>query len=788
MKPILLMFLFAAAAVFKANAQVPTQTVKGTVIDRASERPIAGITVQVAGMEIGSTTDSAGRFYLPKVPLGRIHLSFSSISYKPVTIPEIMVTAGKEVVVDIALEESITSLAAVSVSANRAKKGMASNEFAGSSSRSFRMEDVTRYAGGRNDPSRLASNFAGVATTDDSRNDVVVRGNSPSALLWRMEGIPIPNPNHFANMGTTGGPTSAINTNALKNSDFYTSAFAAEYGNVVGGIFDLNLRTGNKDKYETLIQLNLFSGLEAMLEGPMGKKGGSFLIGYRYSFAAIGQSIGLDIGTDATPRYQDLVFNLQFPKTKAGTFNIFGMWGNSNIDLIGDEIDTTDLFANKNEDLYFKSRLAIVGVNHRLELGNTSYWRNVLSFSSTQVDGDLYRYYDSLPERRFESQQRTGETGFRWSSYVNSKWSAKTSFRAGFLAEALGIDSWVTNRVNKPDWEDVRNYDDRNLLLQPFVQLRHRLTEKWSFTAGLHGTYYSLNSSSAIEPRAAIAYAINNNQSLNIGFGLHSQLQPSPVYLYQMPKEDGSYDLSNRDLGLTKARHFVLGYEWRLAADWRLKAEAYYQSLYNVPVERIASGFSVLNAGADFIFPNKGGLVNEGTGRNQGFEFTIEKFFSKGVYVLGTASIFDASYVGSDGVRRNSTFNNKTVFNVLAGREFKMGKKGKNRFTIDMKMASSGGRYYTPVDLMASIAANEEELDETRYNSERLPNYFRLDLRFGIQLNSSSKKVSHSFFLDFQNITNRDNVFTQRYNVVKKEVGTLYQTGFFPDILYRFQF
>ncbi len=142
------------------------------------------------------------------------------------------------------------------------------------------MDEVTRYAGGRNDPARLASNFAGVSSTNDSRNDIVVRGNSPTAVLWRMEGIPIPNLNHFTTLGTTGGPVSALNTNALKNSDFYTGAFAAEYGNASGAVFDLSLRTGNKDKVEKTLQLNMFSGLEAMIEGPLKQKknGSSFLI------------------------------------------------------------------------------------------------------------------------------------------------------------------------------------------------------------------------------------------------------------------------------------------------------------------------------------------------------------------------------------------------------------------------------------------------------------------------------------------------------------------------------
>ena len=202
----------------------------------------------------------------------------------------------------------------------------------------------------------------------------------------------------------------------------------------------------------------------------------------------------------------------------------------------------------------------------------------------------------------------------------------------------------------------------------------------------------------------------------------------------------------------------------------------------------MSSGFSVLNAGADFTFPEKGFLVNEGKGENRGMEFTLEKFFSKGIYVLATASVFDSRYKGSDGVWRNSTFNNKAVFNVLAGREMKIGRERRNIFSVDIKLTSSGGRYYTPVDLDASIAANTEILDENQFNSLRLPDYFRVDTRFGLQFNSRKRKVSHAFYIDLQNVTDRDNVFTHRYNTVRKEEGTVYQVGFFPDILYRLQF
>lgn len=769
-----------------AFAQNNTQTISGVVIDKASERPLPHVAVQLTGTGMGATTDSTGRYVIRGVPPGRHRISFTFLGYKTVAIPEVLVTSGKQVVLDIPMDQHISALGGVTISSGRTRKGNAANEFAGSSARSFNMDDVTRYAGGRNDPSRLASNFAGVATTNDSRNDIVVRGNSPTAVLWRMEGIPIPNPNHFSTLGTTGGPVSALNTNALKNSDFYTGAFSAEYGNATGAVFDIALRTGNKEKVEKTLQLNMFSGLEAMIEGPIGKKGASFLIGYRYSFAQLAQSIGLNVGTEAVPQYQDLIFNLSFADSKLGKFSLFGMGGISQIDFIGKDIDSTDLFANSDEDTYFRSRMGVVGLKHTIDVGHNSFIRSILSYSYSNNEGDTHKYNET--DRKHVVHQATTNTGLRFSTYINSKINTRFTIRGGVLAEIQGLDTYLEDRRNQPDWVISREYEGNSLLLQPYLQGKYRFSDKLSLNAGVHGIYYSFNETSNIEPRASLSYAIDQTKTISLSYGLHSQQQALPVYLYQSQKPDGTYDQSNRNLGLTKAHHYILGYDWSFARDWRLKAELYHQSVYDAPVEQQPSGFSVLNTGADFTFPEKAGLVNNGTGTNTGVELTVEKFFSSGFYLLTTASIFDAKYKGSDGVERTSTFNNKVVINVLAGREWKIGRGGKNAFTADLKVANAGGRYYTPVDVPASVAAGREILDESKYNAERLPSYFRADLRFGLRLNNAKRKIAHTIFLDLQNVSNRENVFVQRYNQVLKRVGTLNQIGFFPDLMYRVQF
>lgn len=789
---ILMVLCLSVLCMLPAAAQ---QAVKGTITDKTSEKPIQGATITITGNSAAALSDASGRFNLPNVPVGRHTLAVSAVGYKTIAIPELLVTAGKEVILDISLEQEIKALTGIVLQSGRARKGAAANEYAVASSRSFNPEEVTRFAGGRNDPSRLVSNFAGVIANNDSRNDIIVRGNSPAGILWRIEGIPVPNPNHFGTLGATGGPVSALNTNALRSSDFFIGAFPAEFGNATAAVFDIGLRTGNSDRHERTLQLNVFSGLEATFEGPLGKagKGASYLVGYRYSFAQIASSLGLNLGTSAIPRYQDWVVNINLPKGKAGKLNFFGLGGVSRIDFEGRSIDTTDFYSRKDQDAYPRTNFYIAGARHTIDISPKSYIRTVLSVAGNQSRLIQYQYAMPLDySRRWQiTDGHDRGTTLRLSSYLNTKIDAKTSLRAGVLAEGQDLRSKVADREGLPEsapYRVIRDLDERTLLLQYFAQARYKPTDKWSFTAGLHAMNFTLNNSFLLEPRASASYQLNPKSSIYASYGLHGQQQPLPVYFYQQALPNESIDRRNRNLDFTKAHHYIIGYENRFAPNWRVKTEAYLQQLFDVPVEQIPSGFSLLNAGNDFFFPEKSGLVNRGTGRNRGIELTLERFLSKSFYLMTTASVFNSTYKGSDGMERNTAFNFGHVANMLAGREWPIGKSGKNVFTTDIRLTSIGGRYATPVDVTASVAAGREVLDETRYNELRLAPYFRLDTKFGVRLNSTKRRISHSLYLDLQNLTNRQNIFLRRFNALSGTTGDVYQIGFFPDFLYRVNF
>lgn len=775
-----------------------SQTIRGVVIDKTSEKPLPGVTVAVSDLttRTGTVTDAEGRYVLRGVPPGRHQFTYGCVGYQMAVIPEVLVTSGKEVILDVSLEQKLVTLDAFTVTASATKKGAAANEFSAGSARSFNPDEVTRYAGGRNDPSKLVSNYAGVVNNSDARNDIVVRGNSPTGVLWRIEGIPSPSPNHFATLGTTGGPVSALNTNAIKTSDFLTGAFPAEYGNAIAAVFDINLRSGNSSKHEETFQLNLFSGLEATLEGPLNKKnnGAAYLVGYRYSFAQIAQSIGINVGTKAVPNYQDWVFNITTGKSKAGKFSFFGMGGWSHINFIGSQLDSTDLFAQTDQDAYDTSNFSFFGIRHTLDINSRTYIRTVVSYAHTLDRYDQYQYPDPVPpykDRWLQFHSYNTTSTLRFSSYVNEKVNSRLSYRVGLTGEDLGMNIHVLDKTGKPPeapFDTISNYNGTPFLFQYFGEFKYRVTEKFSITGGLHGMSFNINGSSSLEPRLSVAYKLPADQSIYLSYGLHSQLQPLPIYFQTVNFQNGISDPGNRQLGFTRADHWIAGYEKRFLPDWRVKAELYYQYLFDVPVEKMPSGFSMLNAGANFGFPDLVGLVNKGTGSNKGIELTVERFLSQGYYLLVTTSLFDSKYKGSDGVERNTAFDYKYVFNILAGREWKLGRKKGNAFTFDTRLSTIGGSYTTPVNVPGSLKAGYEVLDTLNYNSQRLDGYFRLDTKFGIRINSSKRKLSQTFYLDLQNVTGRKNIFLMEYDHRSGTAVPVYQIGFFPDILYRIQF
>lgn len=792
----LTLFALLLLSGFTAFAQ-NTQTIRGKVVDKESKSPLIGVVVSLyrdSSYVAGAVSDIDGNYRLQNVTVGRYSVNFRFIGYQPASFPAI-VNSGKENIIDVELDQSVITKQEVVITGTN-KEGTV-NDFGAGSGRMFSVEETNRYAGSRGDPARMASNFAGVQGADDSRNDIVVRGNSPAGVLWRYEGVDIPNPNHFAIEGTTGGPVSILNNKVLANSDFYTGAFPAEYGNSIAAAFDLRMRSGNNEKFEFTGQFGVL-GTEITAEGPFSKAhNASFLVAYRYSTLRLFEAANIPIGTGAVPSYQDGAFKLNFPMKKGGNLSVFGIGGASTIDIVVSKYTepTDELYGEDSRDQHFATGMGVAGIVYMKPINDKTFFRAVIAGSTRYsaahhelVWRDTTFAIDSITPKM---GYRNTEDRLSFNFYFTRKFGAKLSLKAGMMNDYYinhlidSIHSEITYQFyNRQD------YNGGSFLTQPYAQLKYKPSDQLTFNVGVHAQYFSLNGSTSVEPRAGMKWNFSERQSINFGAGLHSQLLPAYIYYTHLPSNSPPYVLHNKNLDFMKSLHLVLGHDISVSESMRIKTEVYYQYLYNVPVEKKSSSFSVLNQGSGFsrFFPDT--LVNEGTGTNMGIELTIEKFFSKKYFFMVTASVFDAKYKGSDGITRNTDFNTHYAFNVLGAREFKL--NDKQTLETGLKLTAAGKRYYTPIDITASYAANEEVYVDSLRNSKQFSTaYFRLDARVVWRYNT--KSITHEIGLDLLNVTNRKNILGLTYSPDPMNPGSdptvvQYQLGFLPLFYYKIDF
>ncbi len=780
-----------------AYAQKTSQTIRGRITDEVTQSPLVGVSVRLEGSEVnslGSTTDENGDYRIVQVPVGRQTLVVSYIGYETRTIPNIVVTAGKEVVLNIGLQESVSQLLEITITADaHSDKTATNNDLAMVSARSFNTDDTKRYAGALGDPSRMAANFAGVVGGNDSRNDIVVRGNSPMGMLWQLEGLNIPNPNHFGALVSTGGPVSMLNNNNLDKSDFMTSAFTAQYGNATAGVFDLRLRDGNNEKTEFLTQIG-FNGFEAGAEGPVTKKSeASYLVSYRYSTLGVFKALGIEFGTGSnTPLYQDLNFKLSWPTKGNGKFSVFGLGGISEIDLLGSEADLDNdnsLYGSENSDGYPRYRTGIAGMSYERTVSDRTFIRMVAGISHTNEsftsDSLVRNEQQDVIAKHLWREAEYGTTKYAVNFLTRTKFNSKNSITSGFSIDFTDFDLYQRDLFANVGRDTVRlDIADQTAIYQLYSTWKHRFNEHWSFQTGMHAQYYDLNEQWAVEPRIGLQFVPGDGrQVISLGYGTHNQVQNITTSFMQSRFGDQTL-LTNKELDFTSSNHFVLTYDWSITENLRLKAETYYQSLSNIPVEQRASSFSALNTGISFVPSSRDSLVNKGRGNNYGLELTLERFFSHGFYSLITTSIFNSRYEGSDGVERNTAYNTNYVLNVLAGKEWTL---RKNRFfSLNLKLTTIGGPYLTPIDFEESQARGRTVYKESEAFSERQSAYLRSDLR--VSYRKEYVKSSLEVSIDFQNLTNQQNVFSQSYNPRTNAIVTQYQQSFFPVPYVKFTF
>ena len=781
MKNSLLLLLANTLFLFPLSAQTASQNIRGVVVERGSGAPVpyAAVVLAAAGTGAGpgTTTDSLGRFLLAEVPVGRHDLEVSCLGYEPALLKEILVGSSKEVILEIRLQESLIAVDEVVVRP-AVNKTEPLNDLALAGGRMLSVEEAARYAGGMDDPARLVSSFAGVASTVGN-NGIVVRGNAPKFLQWRLEDVEIPNPNHFAEVTSFGGGgLTAMSSQVLGNSDFYTGAFPAEYGNALSGVFDMYLRNGNTSRHEHTAQLGIL-GIDAASEGPFAKNyDGSYLFNYRYSTLSLLTPL-LPEDAEGT-NYQDLSFKLSFPSRRAGTFSLWGIGLIDRSGTVAEEDPSKWTYDQDMEDQDVKQFMGAAGLGHRIRLGRASTLRTTLAATVSGLDMHTERMNDAqqlLPQNviRNTSWNFVFATALR--TRFGERHTNKTSFRATGLRYALFMQNASDGEGTLQTLNDETGF---STLLTLYSTSVVRLSGRWSLSLGANAQWFTLNDRRTLEPRVSVKYRAGASHTFTAAYGMHSRLEMLHYYFTEIGGEE-----VNRDLDFTKAHHVSLSYDWQIGPDLHLKIEPYVQYLYDVPVvPGTTCSFVNLQGNDDWFLAGR--LANDGLGLNYGVDVTFERFMSRGFYYMATASLFDARYRTSGGEWFDTRYNRNYVVNLLAGKEWMLGRGRRNMLGVNGRVTFQGGDRYSPIDEAASAARHEAVYDESRPFTEQLEPVLLAHVTVSYRLNR--KRVAHEFALKMLNLTGYKDFYGHRYNHFTGRVEAEREANVIPNISYRIEF
>lgn len=753
------------------------QRIRGIVTDAASGEPLYAATVGLNNTTIGTTTDENGMFILENVPIGRHTVFATYMGYETGILKEILVGSAREVYLEIPLTEKVMQLQELVVTP-KVNKAESLNEMATLGAQMFSVEEASRFAGGMDDPARLVTSYAGVATPNVSNNGISVHGNAPGLLQWRLEGIEIPNPNHFADVEALGGGfLSGLSSNVLGNSDFFIGAFPAEYNNAVSGVFDMNLRNGNNRKYQHTFQLGVL-GIDLASEGPLSRKhNASYIINYRYSTTSLIEKIRGKEKMGGTLGYQDLNFKLNFPTRRAGTFSL---WGVGLIDEVVPIVEDREDWKYTDDGILggARQKSGAAGLSHKYLFGNrkTSLRSSIaLTLLDSHMDEEFCDFDGNLSPR---TDLKANTTNWVFTTALNHKFNARHTNKTGITFTRIGYDMNLdyTPLFGHP-LENFINTDGSTSLISAYTSSKINLGQRFTLTAGLNAQHLALSKKTTIEPRVGLKYQATSKNSFAVAYGLHSRMEKPDVYFVKDP----AGNLSNKGLGLTKSHHLMFSYVYRISEDMNLKIEPYYQYLYDVPVTEDGS-FSIINRQHFYITDV---LVDKGRGRNYGIDLTFEKYFTKGLYYMVTATLFDSKYRGGDGQWYNTRYNRNFIVNGLIGKEWMI---GRNMLGVNLKATIMGGQRYTPVDVAATMAHPDKEVqyDETQMYSQHFAPMFIGD--FSVSYRMNRKRVAHEFAVKSVNATGQEEYKGHRYNVRTGEIEPYKAATSMFNISYKIEF
>ncbi|MFY0685976.1 MAG: TonB-dependent receptor [Cyclobacteriaceae bacterium] len=770
-------------------AQDNLHNIRGQVYDISNNQPLPGATVSIinSDLNIGTITDPEGGFSLEGVPLGRHDISISFLGYSTYIQKGVLVRNAEDVMLKIKLKEQSKELEQVIVTSDQR---LVTNEAAIVSAKSFPVEELSKIPGGMDDPARVVRKFPGVSPAGSiTVNEINIRGNASRANRWRLEDMDIYNPNHFGVLSGSGGSLTIFSQRLLTNTDFFSGAFPADYGNALGGVFDMRFRNGNTTKRQHSIQIGLL-GIDVATEGPIGKKGNSsYLANYRYSTTGLLDGF-LNLG--GVPVFQDLSFKIHHTTSQHGVFNVFGIGGKSSLSYLP-AMDTTQWTGQwSNLARINRNITGTIGASYIHPVNKNTYIKSIVLGTGIQLN--QVRYYQNYDLITADTTRLGQDKDFRfsWQSYINHRFNNKHQHRSGVMIHRL--QSNVNYRqvdegrltANTSLTDTLRYGQGSAYLMQFYSRSQLYLNNSWQLNIGIHAMLLTMTGELSIEPRIGLKYNLTNRSSLNLAYGLHSQMEPFFSYIsLQKDESTNTYRRLNDDLRFNKAHHLTVGFYNQVNDLWNLGIEAYYQRQWNLatgvhyPISRVG--------GYDFIFESFD-LNHDGTGHHYGIELAVERTMENGFYFIGNTSLFEANYMANDGVKRPSQYNARYVLNVVGGKEWAVGqKRGKSNFlNINLSSTYGGSQYYTPIDLDRSIASGYYIGDYSRPNELQQDPLLLVDA--SIIYKKNRKRSNTQWVLQANNMLNRRSVIGADFDRENARQILQLGTGFLPILSWRISF
>ena len=754
-----MLLVFSTVTPLLANA--PTGAIRGTVTDRDTQEPLIGANVLVVGTKLGAATDENGEFLIKGVPAGVRSLEIRLVGYQGITLTDIAVSPDRSITANPKLRESPLETEGVTVTAGY----FPTSDVAPLGTVGFNAQEIRRSPGSANDVSRILMALPSTAAISDNANDLAVRGGSPMENGFYVDGIPIPNINHFPVQGSTGGPIGILNIDFIENADFYTSGFSAGYGDRLSSVVDIRFREGRTEGLYGKAFMS-FAGFGAMAEGPLPGSYGSWLLSGNKSYLDL---IVEAIGTGVAPRYGDLQGKASIDLGQNHRLTVMDIFGQSTIDFDKEKsIEQGQRYYGKN-----RNTQNTIGTSWRSIWSSRFTSNTTLSLSTTRFEVDFSKV--NSDEKALDSDNKEWNLAFRSLHYL-------------MLGKRDRLEFGVEAKYETGDFSYFRLGDTTRLgTKNPDLAVQRRLRapkiglfatyvmnplEPLTISAGLRSEYYELNDRIELSPRLALSYALSDRLTLKASTGLFYQQIP----LIVLSSEDRYESLKN-----ISAYHLGVGMDYLVTPDTKLSIEAYNKEYWNLPLDAADPTLSVVD-GALFNqrFTTYQDLQNAGNAYTRGIEIIVQKKMAKEIYGLISAGYFRSRYSDLDGIWHDRIYDNKFIFSVIGGY------RPEGTWEFSARWTYAGGGPHTPFDQNLSTQANIGIIDRAMINGDRYPAYHSLNLRIDKKFYFDHHLLD--IYLSVWNAYNRQNVSAYFWNSTENRQDTQYQWSLLPIVGVEYEF